>query len=174
MVTLEKKKETVAKLVEKFKRANGIYLVEFMGMKVSDSIRLRNSLRAQQLEMMVAKNTLISRAMSEAGDFNLPEEKLTGSTAVIFGYSDPVAPARVIRDHTEKVELPKLKAAILEGHFYDGSQLKSIAALPTKPELIANILGSIQAPISGIVGAINAVIRDVAYLVEEVAKKQAL
>jgi large subunit ribosomal protein L10 len=73
----------------------------------------------------------------------------------------------------DKSQKPRLKAAVIEGVFYDGSQLKTIAALPSKPDIISGIIGSLHSPISGIVGSINAVMRDVAYLVEEVAKKQA-
>ena len=66
-----------------------------------------------------------------------------------------------------------MKAAVIEGVFYDGSQLKAVAALLSKPEVMAAIIGSLESPISGIVGSINAVMRDAASLIEEVAKKQA-
>lgn len=173
MVTIEKKKEIVADLKEKFSKASGFYLVDFMGMSVEAAIRFRRELKKQNISYKVAKNTLIRRAIEETGDFGIPEKKYFGSTAVVFGNDDPVAPSRVIKEQFEKFDLPKLKAAVIEGHFYDGSQLKQIAALQSKPETIAAILGSLDAPITGIIGSINAVMRDVAYLVEEVAKKQA-
>ncbi len=173
MITIQKKRETVAALTEKFKRASGFYLVDFMGMKVDFSIRFRRELRKKGIDYQVAKNTLIKRALVEVGDFKIPEVIFTKATGVVFAYDDPVAPAKVIKEISEKTELPKLKAAVIEGQYYDGSQLKLLASLPSKPELISGILGSLDAPISGIVGAINAVLRDVAYLVEEVAKKQA-
>ena len=173
MITIKQKREIVAGLTEKFKRASGFYLVDFMGMTVEDSIRFRRELKKKGIEYQVAKNTLVKRALSEIGDFGIPEEKFTKSTGVVFGYDDPIAPVKIIKEITEKFELPKLKAAIIEGQFYDGSELKKLAALPSKPDLIASILGSLEAPISGIVGSINAVLRDVAYLVEEVAKKKA-
>ena len=72
-----------------------------------------------------------------------------------------------------KAEKPKLKLAVVEGQVFDGSQLKAVSELPTREDMIASIVGSIHAPISGIHGAINAVMRDVAMLVEEVAKKKA-
>ena len=173
MITIQKKRETVAALTEKFKRASGFYLVDFMGMKVDFSIRFRRELRKKGIDYQVAKNTLIKRALVEVGDFKIPEVIFTKATGVVFAYDDPVAPAKVIKEISEKTELPKLKAAVIEGQYYDGSQLKLLASLPSKPELISGILGSLDAPILGIVGAINAVLRDVAYLVEEVAKKQA-
>ena len=111
--------------------------------------------------------------MAEVPGFSIPEDKFFGQTGIIVGYSDPIAPAKIIKDVSEKSDKPKLKAAIVDGQLFDGAQLKQIAALPTKEDLIASILGSLNAPASGIVGAINAVLRDVAYLVEEVAKNKA-
>jgi large subunit ribosomal protein L10 len=173
MITKEQKKEIVAELTEKFKKATAYYLVDFTKMTVADSIRLRRELRKNELEYKVAKNTLIKRAMDDAGLFALPQEKMFGPSGIVFSYNDPVSPARLIKEQYDKFERPVLKAAILEDVFYDGSQLKMLAALPSKTELIAAIMGSLDAPISGIIGSIGAVIRDVAYLVEEVAKKRA-
>lgn len=173
MVTQEKKRQIVAELTEKFQKANGFYFVDFMGMNVESAVIFRRDLKKSSMELKVAKNTLIKRALSEVGSFNIPDEKFRGATGVIFGYDDPVAPAKMIKEQFEKNNIPSLKAAIIEGVYYDGSQLKQLASLPTKPQLIAGILGSLNSPISGIVGSINAVIRDVAYLVEEVAKKKA-
>lgn len=173
MITIKQKREIVAGLTEKFKRASGFYLVDFMGMTVEDIIRFRRELKKKGVEFQVAKNTLIQRALNEVGDFGIPEDKFKKSTGVIFSYDDPIVPAKILRDFTEKTELPRLKAALVESEYFDGSSLKQLAALPSKPELIAGILGSLNAPVSGIVGSINAVMRDLASLVEEVAKKKA-
>ena len=90
-----------------------------------------------------------------------------------MGYADPIAPAKIIREFSEKNNKLQLKAAVIEGQVFDGSQLKQISELPTREDIVAAILGSLNSPISGIVGSINAVMRDVASLVEEVAKKKA-
>lgn len=173
MVTQKKKREIVAELTDKFRRASGFYLVEFMGMTVDQAIRFRRELRKKGIEYKVAKNTLIYRALQEVGITNIPDDKFVKSTGVVFAYEDSIAPAKIIKEVSEKTEPLKLKAAVIEGAYYDGSQLKTLASLPSKPELIAGILGSLNAPVSGIVGAINAVMRDVASLIEEVAKKKA-
>lgn len=174
MVTLEHKKEIVADLVERFKRAEGYYLVDFTGMSVDDAISFRRALKSKGVEYKVAKNTLIKRALEEAGIAGVvPDEKFFAPTGVVFGFDDPVVPAKIIKETFDKNDRPTLKAAVIEGVFYDGSQLKQVAALLSKPEVMAAILGSLEAPISGVVGSINAVMRDVASLIEEVAKKKA-
>jgi large subunit ribosomal protein L10 len=173
MITIQKKHEIVDDLVGRFKRANGYYLVDFMGMTVSAAIRFRRDLKKNGMEYKIAKNSLIKRALQETGGSPIPDKNFFGASGVVFGYADPLAPSKIIKEHFEKSERPKLKAAVIEGVFYDGSQLKTIAALPSKPDIISGIIGSLHAPISGIVGSINAVMRDVAYIIEEVAKKKA-
>lgn len=173
MVTKEQKKVMVAELAEQIREASSLYFVDFTGMTVAQAQAFRRELREKDAVMKVAKNTLLLRALAEVGEVEIEESKLFGQTAVIFGSSDSIAPAKIIRKHFEKGEKPKLKLAVVEGQVFDGSQLKQVSELPTREDMIASIVGSIHAPISGIHGAINAVMRDVAMLVEEVAKKKA-
>jgi large subunit ribosomal protein L10 len=172
MITRERKQQIVDELVELLKNATGVYLVDFTSMSVAETNKFRKELNGKKLIYRVAKNTLIERATDQIGQFSIPSEILCGQTGVVISNDDPTVPAKVIKAFSEKSERPKLKAAFVEGQFYPGSDLKVIASLPSRADLIASILGSLNAPASGIVGAINAVMRDVASLVEEVAKKQ--
>jgi large subunit ribosomal protein L10 len=173
MLTLDHKKKIVEELIEKFKRAQSYYLVDFTGMTVKDSLLFRRELRKEKIEFRVAKNTMILRALKEMEALVVPEKTLTGQTGIIFGYEDSVAPARLLKVQVEKFNKPTLKAAVLEGAYYEGSQLNKLAALPSKKDLMASIVGSLQSPISGIVGAINSVMRDLANVIEEAAKSKA-
>ncbi len=172
MITREQKKAIYEELVGKFEKAQAYYLVDFSRMTVADSIRFRRTLKEKDLDYKVAKNTFIRMAIEKTGQTEIPPENLFGQTGVVFSYDDPVEPARIIKKEYDDNEKPVLKAAVIESNFYDGSRLKELAALPNKTDIMASVAGSIHAPISGIVGAVNAVMRDVAYLVEEVAKKQ--
>ncbi|MBK9247075.1 MAG: 50S ribosomal protein L10 [Ignavibacteria bacterium] len=173
MVTKEKKQELVDELVGLLRGAKGLYLVDYSRMTVKDSNAVRSELTKKGIKFKVAKNTLILRAMKEVGGFDIPEDKVIGQSGLALGYADPIAPAKIIREFSEKNNKLQLKAAVIEGQVFDGSQLKQISELPTREDIIAAILGSLNSPISGIVGTINAVMRDVASLVEEVAKKKA-
>ncbi len=130
------------------------------------------------MDYRVIKNTLIKKALEQStntkftGQIDKLVESLEGPTGVVFAYDDPVSPAKIIKKFFEKLEKPKLKIALVESVAYDKSKLNELASLPTKPEIISSIIGSLHAPISGIVHAINAVIRDLASIVEEVAKKK--
>ena len=173
MITKQRKQEIVSELVEKFRNASGFYLVDFAGMKVSDSIRIRREFKKLSVDYRVAKNTLIQLAMKEVGEYQIPSEVFTGQTAIIFGYSDPVSPAKTLKEQIDKFTKPLFKGAYIDGQFFDDKQLKKIASLPTKQDMMASIVGSLHAPISGIVDSINVVMRDLASVIEEVAKKQA-
>jgi len=174
MVTKEKKHAIVADLVEKIRESSSMYFVDFTKMTVKEDQAFRRELAEKGASMRVAKNTLIRLALAEAGEeYNVGVDKFVGQTAIVFATTDAVGPAKIIRKHFEKTERPSLKKAWIDGQAFDGSQLKQISELPSREDLIAGIIGSINAPISGIHGAITAVMRDVAYLVEEVAKKQA-
>ncbi len=173
MITRQKKQEIVAELVEKFQGAQGLYLIDFKGMKVDESIKLRRKFKEANLIYKVAKNTLITRAINQVGGIEFPDNMFVGETGIVFAYDDPIAPAKLLKEYIGKTEIPKLKGALLDGQFFDGSKLNELAALPGRTEMMSAIVGSLQSPISGIVGSINAVIRDLAYLVEEVAKKKA-
>jgi large subunit ribosomal protein L10 len=172
MVTKDQKREVVAELVKKLADTNSLYLVDAGGMTVAQSSELRREFRKINAELKVAKNTLIKRALEEDGKYTVPADKLKGGTAVVFVYDDPIAPAKLVKKYFDKDKKPELKIAIIEGQAFDGKQLNTVATLPSREDMMASIVGSLHAPISGIVGSINAVLRDVAYLVEEVAKKQ--
>lgn len=160
-------------MTKKLADTKSLYLVDAGGMTVAQSGEIRREFRKINAELKVAKNTLIRRALEEDGTFNVAPSILKGNTAIVFAYDDPIAPAKLIKKYFDKDKKPALKLAVIEGQSFDGSQLKTVAELPSREDMIAGIVGSLHAPISGIVGSINAVLRDVAYLIEEVAKKKA-
>lgn len=174
MTAHQKKQLVIDALAEKISKANGVYLVGFEKMTVEETIGFRRKLKEKGLEYVVAKNTLIRRAFEQVGGEQtiIPKADYFGQSGLVFSYDDAVAPARIIKEVSEKTERPRLKAALVENQYFAGSQLKEVAALPSRADLIAGILGSINAPISGIVGAINATMRDLASVIEEVAKSK--
>lgn len=173
MVTKQKKEEILAGLTKRLRDTKGLYLIDYTGMTAAESVALRREFRGVGAELKIAKNTLVRRALKEVGGFDIPDDQIVGQTAIAFGYADAIAPSKIIKRVVDKDKKLALKAAVIEGQVFGGDQLDTISNLPSREDLIAGILGSLQSPASGIVGAINAVIRDVASLVEEVAKKQA-
>ena len=172
MIRLEQKKQIVSELVTLLASAQGMFFVDYSRLSVKDVTEIRKEFFQIGAVMRVAKNTLIHRAIGEIEGLELPFEYLAGQTAIIVSGEDTIAPARTIKKIFDKTEKFRLKAAIIEGQVYEGKQLNLIASLPSRAELMASLIGSLQSPITGIVGSINAVIRDISSLVEEVAKKK--
>jgi large subunit ribosomal protein L10 len=172
MVTLEQKKIIVEELVDKFKKAQGVYFVNFQTMTVAEVQDFRKAVKEKELEYKVAKNTLIKRAMNEVGGYEIPDEMLFGATGVVFTYDDPTTPAKIIKKFVDDIKKPEFKGAQLDGQLFNNTQLKTVADLPSKEDMFAAIVGSVGAPASGIVGSIAALMRDIASMVEEVAKKK--
>lgn len=172
MISLSQKKQQVEELVDLLKDATGVYLVNYRAMSVEETNAFRNTLRESGIKYRVAKNTLIRKALEQTEGLEFPAEKLKEQSGLVITNGDPTVPSKIIKKAFDKSEKPVLKAALLDGQFFDGAELNKIASLPSKEDMIAAIMGSLNAPASGIVGSINAVIRDVASLIEEVAKKQ--
>lgn len=173
----EQKAESVQEIKEMITSSEALYLTDFSGLTVEEVNEIRKEFFKSGVKYKVVKNTLTVRALKETDKYSSHIEKLTeslnGPTGIVFASENPVAPAKIIKKYFEKIQKPKLKVAILENEMYDSKSLNTLASLPSKEEVIASILGSLDAPASGIVGSINAVMRDLFSVIEEVGKKKA-
>jgi large subunit ribosomal protein L10 len=167
------KSEIISEIKELLGSSTAVYLTDYSGINVEDISALRNQFRNEGVRYKVYKNTLVKRALKESGKYDKIADHLTGMTGFAFTTTNPLAPAKIISKYFADKEKLSLKACYVEGEYFDGSQLKALATLPTKNELIAGIMGSINSPVSGIVGAINAVIRDLVSVVEQISQRQA-
>ncbi len=167
------KSEIVSEVKELLSDASAVYLADYSGINVEDISNLRNQFRNEGVKYKVFKNNLFKRALDESGKYEKLADHLTGMTGFLFTTTNPIAPAKVIKKYFDEKEKFSLKACYIEGEYYDGSQLTTLATVPSKEELIASILGSLDSPVSGIVGAINAVMRDLASVIDQISKKQA-
>lgn len=171
--TKEQKKQIIKDLVEKIKRAKSVIFVSFEKLGVKDNENLRNELRKESGEYYVAKKTLTDLAFKEAGIKDIKMKEFDGQTAVVFGYEDEIAPARIVnnfkKDLKDKIEF---KGGILEGKFIDLSIVSKLAQLPSKAELYAKIVGSINAPVSGFVNVLNGNLRKLIYVLNAIKEEK--
>ena len=167
------KEQIIAEVTEKVSRAKSMFFADFTGITVEEVNELRREFRKSNVDYRVVKNTLARKALESVTGYDKVLDTLVGPTAIAFGYDDPVAPAKIIKKFREKNEKLKVKACVLEKQVFDGKQLDVLAKLPSRAELIAGILGSLQAPASGIVGAIGAVMRDLVNVIDAIEKKKA-
>lgn len=172
-----KKQEIIDEIKGLMNSSSALYLTDFTGMTVEEVDELRSEFFKSKVKYKVVKNTLALRAMRESDSFASFEEKLkdflVGPTGIVFADEDPVIPAKILKKSFSKIEKPKFKVAVVDNQFYGSDKLNELASLLSKEELIAGILSSLDSPVSGIVGTLNAVVRDLSSVIEEVAKKKA-
>lgn len=170
---LDQKKQQVAELCDAFKAANVGVLVNYTGISVDKDTKLRKQLREAGCEYKVVKNTLLSRAFQDAGIDGL-DEYLKGATAIAYsdkGYTD--AP-KILSDYVKanpNTEF-KVKAGFIDGGAVDAASIDSLAKLPPKEVLVAQVLGGLNGPIQGFANVCSGVVRGLVIALNAIAEKQ--
>ncbi|MBN1396450.1 MAG: 50S ribosomal protein L10 [Bacteroidetes bacterium] len=167
------KEAIISEVAEKASRAVAMYFADFSGLTVEQETELRREFRKSGIEYNVVKNTLAQKALEQLSGYDRVFDKLVGPTGIAFSYDDPSAPAKIIKKYSDKLGKFKLKAAVIEKQIYEAARLNELASMPSRKDMIAAIIGSIQAPASGIAGAIGAVARDLVYVLDAIEKKKA-
>jgi large subunit ribosomal protein L10 len=157
--TKAQKQEMVTALAAQLERSPTVYVTDFTGLNVARITDLRRRLRAAGVEYVVVKNTLARRALTDAQRAGL-EPHLAGPTALVLGVgeADPTSAAKVLADFAKEFEKPAVKVGLVDGKVVTPEQVKRLAALPTKRELLARLGGALQAPMAGFAGALNGVL----------------
>ena len=155
------KAAVVTEMHDLFSEARLAIVTECSGMPVNQVAQLRKQLREAQARMHVVKNTLAGRAAEDTPLLPI-RDLLTGQSALVIGYDDPVLPAKVVRDFikNEKCEDKlTIKGGVLDGEALDAARLNAVADLPSKNELLAMFLSAMQGPVRGFVVALNQIVR---------------
>jgi large subunit ribosomal protein L10 len=152
--TREKKESEVKNLAENFAAAKSVVLTSCDGLKVSQSQELRNLLRAKNVNFVACKKTLVKRAASDVS-LEIAEEmgNTPGSLALAFG-EDEVSAAKILAEFVKGKDTIKIHGGILEGKFINTAKVLELSKLPSKLEMIAITLRTMQAPVSGFVNVL--------------------
>ena len=154
---LEQKQAIVADLAEQLKNSPAGVVVNYQGITVDADTKMRKALREAGVKYMVIKNSLTGRACDEVGLGDM-KQYLSGMTAIAIGTTDPVAPAKVLKEYAEKVESFQILAGYLDGAVVDAAAVNTLADIPSKEVLIAKLLGSIKSPLYNFAYAIQAIV----------------
>lgn len=170
------KQAVVAQLKEQLESVKGVVLTSYKGLTVAQDTELRRELREAGVSYHVVKNTMLRIAAKEAGIEGI-EEHLEGTTAFAFSTEDAVAPAKVIcgfikKNKLEDAEVLTVKVGMVEGKVIGVDEVKALAALPSREELIAKLLGSMNAPISNTVNVLQGVIRNAVYVLDAIRSQK--
>ena len=146
------KDQLVAELKDKIKGAPALYYTDFTGLNVKRMTDLRRKLRKANVEYVVIKNSLALRAVNESG---LVAEKLRGPTGLVVA-RDPVSAAKVLQDFAkENDQKPAVKGGMLEGRAIAVAQVKQLASMPSREQMLAQLGAGLQSPLAAFVGALN-------------------
>lgn len=174
-VSREKKEQLVSWYTDLFSRSSAAILTNYQGLTVADISQLRRKLQETQSEYHVIKNRLMKYALEEA-KLPVPEDLLEGPTAIGFCFEEAPAVAKVLVDFSKESKILVIKGGLLGDRIISADEVTSLAELPPREILLAQVLGTIQAPASGITRAIAGSIRSVLYVLKarvEQLEKQA-
>ena len=136
---IEEKQKLVEELHDRFSRSEVVIITDYQGLDVTTINDLRRKLREVDVEFQVVKNTLLVRA-SEKTDVQLISDHFKGPSAVALSYEDPVAPAKVLTDFAKDHEKLEIKVGVMQGKTMDLNAIKALANLPSREELLAQLL----------------------------------
>lgn len=168
------KQEILRTLSEKIKGAKSIVFTEFNALGVKDNEELRSKLRESGSEYLVAKKTLIDIALKNEKIDNVDARGFEGKVAVVFGNEDEVAPAKALaefkKNHEDNINFV---GGILDGKFITGAEVTALSKMPSKIELYAKLVGSLNSPISGFVNVLAGNIRGLLNVLKAIEEKKA-
>lgn len=144
MLNISQKKELVDRLAKDFSEAEISILVDYKGLDVLAITDLRAKLREAGAQMEVVKNTMLYRA-SEGTDAGLMKDLYKGPNAIILSKSDPVSPAKILVDFAKDHDKLEIKAGTLAGKLLDDDAIKQLAKMPSKEELLAKLVYTLNA-----------------------------
>ncbi len=165
------KAQVIQEIEARFNSSTSAVLADFRGLNVGQVMKLRRGLREAGVEYRVYKNTLIKIAADNAGVHGL-DPYLEGPTAIAFSGQDPVAAARVLAGFAKESKILQIKCGVLKGQAIDRDQVVRLAALPSREVLLAQVVGSMKSPISGLVNVLAGPARKLVWTLEAVRKQK--
>lgn len=165
------KVEVVKEISDKLKKAQSAVLVDYRGLNVEEVTEFRAIARNAGVDYKIYKNTMMRFAVKEAGLEGLMDH-LVGPTALALSYEDPVSAAKIITEFTKKHKAMEVKAGMVDGKVLNVNGVKDLAELPPKEVLIAQVLGGLNSPISGLVNVLNGNIRGLAVALNQIKEQK--
>ena len=169
---IEAKKAIVQEIADKFENAQGAVVVDYRGLNVDEVTELRKQAREQGIFYKVYKNSMMRFAAKEAGYEGLLDS-FVGPTGIAFCDSDPVAAAKVFSTFAKDHKALEIKAGIVDGKVLDVAGVDELAKLPPKEQLVAKVLGGLNAPIAGFANVLNANLKGLVVALNAIAEQKA-
>lgn len=150
---IEDKKKVVEDLKEKFATTKVVIVTDYQGLNVAQMTELRRKLSEAGVDYKVVKNTLLTRA-SQGTDAELLADVFKGPSGIAMSFDDPVAPAKVLTEFAKENKKLGIKAGVMDGKIMDGDAITALSKLPSREELLAQVLATMNAVPTGLVRAL--------------------
>jgi len=172
VVTKAKKEKTLDDLKAALLNSKFTVVSDYKGTTVAELTALRRDVQKAGGDLTIAKNTLIKKAIDGQNYSNDMSSFLAGPTAIAYTSGDPVPVAKALTEYIKKVKKTTIKGGVLEGKKVNEKEISNIASLPSREQLIAKMLGSLNAPAQNVVYALSGVSRNLVYVLEAVRKQK--
>ena len=156
MLTKERKSQVVEGIKADIESAKGVFLTNFIGIPSNDGVALRKSIREAQGKVIVTRNTLFQRAAAGTAAEKLLA-KLKGPHALAFAFDEAPKVAKCLKEAGKEHEVVELKGGLLNGEEISVAEIKALADLPSREEMLGTLLATMMAPVSAFARTLNAV-----------------
>ncbi|NQU83473.1 MAG: 50S ribosomal protein L10 [Parcubacteria group bacterium] len=170
-IAKEQKKKVVKDLTEKFSKMKSLVFLRYEGLKVKDIEDFRKKCKEADVEYTVVKKTLMEIALKNAG-IEVDHKEIEGNFGVVIGLNDEVLPAKTAYDYAKKNEAAEIAGGIVWGKIADKAMILQLAQLPSKEELLAKVVGSINAPIYGFVNVMAGNLRGLVQVLNSIKENK--
>lgn len=172
MPTAEKE-QIVQELRQTIQQSKAAILTDYRGLSVADLTALRKKLRESDTEFHIVKNTLFKRAAEGLLPSEDLDPHLAGPTAIGFAKKDGVEAAKALLDYIKDHKTMAVKAGVIDGRVYNPDQVTAISKLPSKEQMLSEIVGALDAPAANLVGVLDAIVADLVFTIQAIADQKA-
>lgn len=166
--TRQQKEQSVADLTDKLSKAKSVIFTNYQGMTMSQLSDLRKTLREQNAEFSITKNNLLNLALKNSQLDLADDAVLTGATATLFSFEDEILPLKTVTKAFKDNQVGELKGGLLNGEALSAAKVTQLSTLPSKDELRGKVVGTLGAPLYGIVGVLQGNLRNLVYALDQI------
>lgn len=167
-ITKAKKQEILKDLEDKLERSEAVYFADYRGLSVKDMGKLRGKLRDEGYDFRIAKKTLMQLSLKNKNLPEAPSEVMEGPVGAAFSYEGIVNAVKALHEFSKENDNLKILGGLVEGKFITQAEAIELAKMPTREELLAKLVGSMKAPVSGFYGVTSGLLRNLVYVLKAI------
>lgn len=171
--TRQEKEATLAGLVDRLQRMTAVVFAGYQGLTVKQITELRNQLRSGAVDMIVAKKTVLRKALVAAKLDQTVVDELEGAIAVVVGFEDEILPAKLLQQFAKKNNAVVFKGGYVGREFYPAERITALAKLPGRQELLTQTVWVIKGPVTGFVNVLSGIIKSFINVISAIKDKPA-